>query len=220
MDYAKGLTAVLAWTVLALCAHGATKRYGIESGSVRYAISGGGALMGLKTVVKGNRQVAFREWGNVEVSEGYEENSVSSAEKQIRHTHSKLEGSTLYSVDFDEKVILADDMARHPYAQGWIDNTPWGREMMEKNGGKLVGYENVLGYPCEVWEFMGSRIWGHKGVVLKITTDAMGITVTETAVDAHFDHPIPDAGFVLPDYPVRTVKEHYRIERMSAFDDE
>ncbi len=50
-----------------------------------------------------------------------------------------------------------------------------GKEMMIQMGGKKVGTDKVLGYPCDVWDLMGVKQCMYKGLPLKVESNIMGV---------------------------------------------
>jgi hypothetical protein len=79
--------------------------------------------------------------------------------------------------------------------------------MMKEMGGKKIGEEKVLGYNCEVWELMQSKIWLHKGILLKQEANIMGTKHTTVATSVKFNVSISDKEFKLPDYPRKTMDQ-------------
>lgn len=194
-----------------------TKRYEVESGEIEYVIKGGGNMMGMKSSTEGKKTVVFEKWGNHEVSESYEKNTNGFGAPEETHELTQFKNGKVASVDFEEKVIYIHDLMQKSY-QGSNENyTQFGRDMLEQNGGKRVGSEKILGYNCEVWEWMGAKIWVYKGVTLKVTTNMMGMTHTEVATKARFNKKIPSSRFALPKYPTKKVEDVYN-DAMEAED--
>jgi len=187
------------------------KRYHVKSGIVEYKIEGSGNILGFKTSEKGTSRLVFRDWGNLEVRK---EDTTRSREGRVR-TLSKFAGGTIYAVDYKQRVI-------HKYSPEMLKNmenkdlSKTGMEMLEAMGGKKVGSGKILGYPCEIWQAMGTKIWMYKGVPLKVDSNLMGIKRTETAVRAEFGVRVPDAEFKLPDFPVKTLEEEVRAAEDAA----
>ncbi len=183
----------------------AQKRYDIESGIVTYKIEGGGSMMGVSTKTTGTQKLYFKEYGNVEVREIDE---VSETMGQVSKTHalSKLDHGTAYSVDEESKRIIKQDITTlMQQDKKQADMLTMGKDMMEKMGGKKTGTGQILGYPCEIWTILGSKVWLYKGVPLKTEADIMGFKHTEIATSAKFNIHVPEKYFQLPDYPVTTM---------------
>jgi hypothetical protein len=200
---------LMACAVLSLPLLGSTKRYEVRSGEIEYKIEGGGKMIGMQTSTSGTKTVVFQDWGNVEVSESKETTKMTGQQPQSEHTLVKFDNGKVYSVDFEDKVIYFHDVMQGDYDKTSQNYTRYGRDMLEKNGGKRVGNEKVLGYNCEVWEWQGIKMWVYKGVMLKTASNMMGVTHTETATKAKFDVTIASERFVLPKYPVKKTEDMY-----------
>ena len=209
----------VAIAILVAPLYGATKRYEVKSGIVEYKIDGGGSIMGMKTSTKGTKTIAFKDWGNVEISDETVEEEAPMQGVKTKRTLSKFDNLALYTVDFDQKIITKMDAMQEDYIKSNTNYTKYGRDMLEKNGGKLVGHENVLGYKCEVWEWMGSKIWVYKGVTLKLEGSMMGIKMSEEATKVQFDVAVPSSRFELPNYPVKSINEMYGAAMMEGTED-
>lgn len=186
------------------------KRYEIKSGIIEYVISGSMNMMGMQSKTEGTGKMLFKEWGNVELH--YEEKTTSvmgRIEKQKELT--KMENGKFYAVDYDEKVIITHSPEMLKDAK--YNNIQKGKEMMKQMGGKKVGEEKVLGYKCEIWEFMQSKIWMHKGVLLKSESNIMGTKHTTEARSVKFNVKISDEDLKLPDFPVKSMQQMMQ-ERM------
>lgn len=70
------------------------------------------------------------------------------------------------------------------------------KDFVEKNGGKMLPNETILGKECTVYEVMGSKQWLYKGMVLKAT---MGDKVIMNAVKVEENVNIPDDKFKIPE---------------------
>lgn len=209
MNILKKSAGIILATVLMMPLYGATKRYEVKSGIVEYKIDGGGSVMGMNTSTKGTKTTVFKDWGNIEVSDETVEEIAPMQKAQTKRNLSKIDNMVLYAVDFDQKIITKMDALKDGYIKSNTNYTKYGKELLEKNGGKLVGHENILGYKCEVWEWMGSKIWVYKGVTLKAEASMMGIKMTEEATKAQFDVAVPSSRFELPSYPIKSVNEMY-----------
>jgi hypothetical protein len=191
----------IAYTTSSLYAN--SKRYDIASGVVSYQTSTSGTLLGFGTNSKGSKTLYFKEYGNIEVQESRSSSS-SMKESEESHSLTKFENGMVYVVDFRKKVIIKKDMRslmedKNMHAMG--------KDMLKKMGGKKIGSGKVLGYTCEIWEAMGSKMWLYKGVLLKLESNILGIHTTEIATKANFNTSIPDAKFSLPNYPIQTLNE-------------
>ncbi len=183
------------------------KRYEVKSGIVEYKIEGGGSLFGFSTKTEGKTKLYFKEWGNVELRET-DEKSETMGQIEKDHSITKIDHGTVYSVNKEDKTIVKSDMSMLKQMDKEGKNlSVVGKDMMKQMGGKKTGSEKILGYPCEIWEVMGSKIWIYKGVPLKTEANIMGIKHLEIATSAKFGVKIPDEKFKLPNYPVKTLNQ-------------
>ncbi len=185
-----------------------TKRYEVESGRVLYTISGGGNMMGIKNEVHGHKSLYFEDYGNVEVQET-ETTSKMMGRPKKQHRLVKIQDGMVYSVDYQEKMITKQDMSQMMNGK---DMSKMGKEWLKEMGAKKVGTGEVLGLPCEIWETMGTKIWTHKGVTLKIVSNIMGMVHKEEATEVKFGVSIPSAKLKLPDYPTQSMEEMIQKE--------
>lgn len=195
--------------MLVSSSYAATKRYEIQSGTVEYSTSTQGSMMGITTTSKGSKKIAFKEWGNVEMIETDETTTTTMQGTEKRHSLTKFDNMNLYSVDEKNKIIIKNETFHDSYVQSNKNFTQYGRDMLKKNGGKLIGHEKILGYPCEVWEWNGAKIWVYKGVMLQVESSVMGVSTKETAIKAQFNTSIPTSRFALPKYPIKSASQMY-----------
>ncbi len=179
------------------------KRYNIKSGSVTYHTSTSGSIMGIGTQSEGTKTLYFTEYGNIEVQEATATSSTM-GKQESTHTLSKFQNGMVYTVNFDRKTILKQDMSA---MMGDKNMQAMGMDMLEQMGGKKIGSGKVLGYNCEIWEAMGSKMWFCKGVPLKLESSMMGIKTTEVATNVSFNKSIPKSKLTLPNYPVQTMDD-------------
>ncbi len=189
------------------------KRYNVKSGMVTYKITSNGKVMGSTITGSGSEKLYFKNWGATELKE---ENSTKTTKmiffgkEKIKtdktHTINKLDNGKSYSVDFkNASIYLRRDPMMELMKNTNTDAGNAGKEMLKSVGGKKIGEENFLGYPCEIWDAMGSKQWIYKGVTLKIVSKVMGITTVKEATNARFNVDVSDKYFQLPDFPI--VKE-------------
>ncbi len=179
------------------------KRYDVKSGSIAYHTSTSGSIMGIGTQSEGTKTLYFTGYGNIEVQEATTTSSTMGRQEST-HTLTKFHNGMVYSVDFDRKTIIKQDMSS---MMGDKTMQAMGMDMLEKMGGKKIGRGKVLGYNCEIWEAMGSKMWFYKGVPLKVESNIMGIKTTEIATKASFNKSIPKSKLTLPNYPVKTMDD-------------
>ncbi len=192
------------------------KRYEIKSGMVQYATKISGKVMGSTVSGSGTESLYFKAYGALELQEEKSQQTTTTkifgqenTETEHTHTMNKLDNTTSYMVDFDEKAIYKNEnmamsaiRAFHPNA----DAGNAGEKMLEALGGKKTGTENILGYACEIWDLAGIKQWIYKGVTLKTEASAMGITTTSVATSAQFNVNVPDKHFQLPDFPIKKME--------------
>jgi len=70
------------------------------------------------------------------------------------------------------------------------------KELVEKNGGKMLGEETFLGKTCTVIELMGTKQWLYKGVPLKIEMNK--VNYVKEAVKVEENVKIPADRFKIP----------------------
>ncbi|RRS29855.1 MAG: hypothetical protein P794_09980 [Epsilonproteobacteria bacterium (ex Lamellibrachia satsuma)] len=185
-----------------------TKRYEVESGIVTYAITGGGDIMGMKNEISGHKTLYFEDYGNMEVQET-EMTTIMMGRTEKHHELMKIQNGMIYSVDFEKKVIIKQDISK---IMNNKDISKMGKEMLKEMGGKKISSGKVLGHLCEVWEMMGTKIWIHKGVTLKIESNIMGMMHKEEATEVKFGASIPAEKLKLPDYPIQSLNETMQQE--------
>ncbi len=193
------------------------KRYDVESAIVEYRMSGGGNMLGFSTKIEGKRKLMFKDWGNLELDE---ENISSTVMGGVEKTHelTEIKGDTVYSVDFENKVIYKSKISDYLSEKKDKDVSKIGKEMLKKMGAKKIGKDKVLGYECEVWEIMGSKMCIYKGIVLKSEGNIMGMKHKSEAVRAEFNVKIDDKEFKLPPFPVKEADKFTSQEEAEKFD--
>jgi len=206
---------VLCSTLLSAGGH-AVKIYEVKSGKIAYSIKGSGEMLGQKMRSIGKKQLLFDHYGTQSLTE---ENKV---EKQTimgnteitkSHTMTYMKEGVLYRVNFERKrIIRMENMAMA--MMGGENMTQTGEKMMRQMGGKKTGTDHVLGYPCDVWELMGTKQCLYKGIPLRIESSIMGIKSSETATKAEFNLSLSKEAFTLPDFPVYDMQGN-RIETKS-----
>lgn len=122
---------------------------------------------------------------------------------QDTHTLLKLENGITYSVDFENETIYKfRTMGSDAMYAKTNDPMAMGFDAMESLGGEKTGSGKILGYNCDIWEVMGSKIWFHKAVPLKLESTVMGIKMIKEATSAKFNVPVNDSYFSLPNFDI------------------
>lgn len=177
------------------------ERYEIKSGIVQYGVETSGNVMGFSTSAKGKGTLYFKNWGKTELRKD-EITQQSFGSSETEKTMTKLDKNILYSVDFDDKVIIKHDISK-------IKNNPefmiTDKSTFKENGAKKIGSEKILGYRCDIWEMQGQKIWLYKGIPLKIVAEVMGVKTIESATKAKFNVSIPNSNFNLPNFPIKNI---------------
>lgn len=212
-------------TVLVSCeshSQKALKRYQIESGIVKYESTITGKVLGSTMSGSGTETVYFKDWGAIELkdeisSQTTQTKFLGNEKNETTETHriNKLDNGEWYTADFDRKEITAQrslpmDMivAFHQDA----DAGDVGRDMIKGLNGKIIGKEDYMGYPCEIWEAKGIKQWVYKHFTLKIESTVMGITTSKKATSIQFDIPVTDNYFELPDFPIVETERFFTNE--------
>lgn len=206
MKHIKILGALLTTLAMMSTLNAQPHRYEVKSGAIEYTIAQSGNMMGVIVNGKGTAKTTFKAWGNTELHTEKSE-TTTMGQKEHHEVMTKVDNGKLFVVDFDEKVIYeyTPEMLTNSEYQGFAKT---GKEMIESMGGKKIGEEKVLGYPCEVWQMMSVKLWLHKGVMLKSETEIMGIKHTTTAKKIDLDISVDDDDLKLPDLPIKSASEH------------
>lgn len=117
-----------------------------------------------------------------------------------------IDGDTVHTIDLLAKTGTKMDMAAFKMlgvamagkmaADGTLPKNL--REFVEKNGGKWLPSETVLGRKCDVYELMQVKSWAYKGQVLRLETTAGGFSVKETAREFEENVDVPASRFAVP----------------------
>jgi len=193
------------------------KRYPVKSGMILYDINTTGIAPGLTTHTVGVSRLVFDDWGAKELKEddATEIQRGDFNEEIARHTMSKMDYGTIYTVDFDENVTYQtrDRNIDIAIAQG-ADMSEESLNILKEMKAIKTGVEQVAGYSCDLWKTKDQTICLYKGIPLKITIVTQGFTSTRTAQMIVLDKPITQSEFDLPGFAVM-VDEGY-ISNQSA----
>jgi len=187
------------------------KRYPFKSGIILYDINTSGIGEGLMTHSVGISRFVFDDWGAKELKEDdvTEIQKGDFNEKIYRHTMSKMDYGTIYTVDFDENVTYQtrDKSIDMAIAQGQ-DLSTESIDLLKDMKAVQTGTDNVAGYKCDLWRLKDQTMCMYKGIPLKISIDAPGFTSTRTAQIILFDKPIAPKEFRLPGFAVVIDKDY------------
>ncbi len=172
------------------------KRYYVESGIIKYKISGN---------TKGTEEIYFDKWGEREariIKAVTETSFFGIKNKQEENTLNILDGDISYGIDLKNKtgvkMLNAGVTTMSEMGNGKSPRT-MGKEMLKQMGGKKIGEEEILGKNCEIWKALGTKIWFWKGVPLKISSKMLGIERVTEAVEIKTNVKIDESKFKVPE---------------------
>lgn len=184
-----------------------TNRYDVKSAIVEYQIAGSGEVMGEKATLSGTSKLYFKNFGDLELSEEKIVQS-SNADEEEEHNITKIVGTKMYNVDFNEKVIYQQEMVQdeeNPLLN--LKNS----DTLTSMGAKKVGSEAILGYKCDIWQLGEDKIWIYNSVPLKFVSKSLGLVQIQEAKLAVFNVDIKDDKFKLPPFPVKAIDDVLNI---------
>jgi len=195
------------------------KRYPVKSGMILYDINTTGTAPGLTTHTVGVSRLVFDHWGAKELKEddATEIQHGDFNEEIVRHTMSKMDYGTIYTVDFDENVTYQtrDRNIDIAIAQG-ADMSDESLEILKEMKAIKVGTETVAGYTCDVWKTKDQKICLYKGIPLKIAVEAPGFSSTRTAQVVVLNQPISENEFALPGFAVMVDEDYTNNQSASV----
>ena len=194
------------------------KRYPVKSGMILYDINTTGIAPGLTTHTLGVSRLVFDDWGAKELKEddATEIQRGDFNEEIARHTMSKMDYGTIYTVDFDENVTYQtrDRNIDIAIAQG-ADMSEESVEILKEMKAMKIGTEEVAGYTCDLWKSKDQTICLYQGIPLKITVETQGFSSTRTAQMVLLDKPIANSEFTLPGFAVM-IEEGYTSNQSAS----
>lgn len=182
-------------------------RYDVKSAIVEYQIVGSGEVMGEKATLSGTSKLYFKNFGDLELSEEKIVQS-SNADEEEEHNITKIVGTKMYNVDFNEKVIYQQEMVQDE--ENPLLNLKNG-DTLTSMGAKKIGSEAILGYKCDIWQLGEDKIWIYNSVPLKFVSKSLGLVQIQEAKLAVFNVDIKDDKFKLPPFPVKAVDDVLNI---------
>ena len=201
-----------------LSAKGVFKRYPVKSGIIYYDINTTGRSQGFTTHTTGIARLVFDHWGARELKEedATEVQTGDYNETHDRHTMSKQDNGTIYTVDFDDQTIYKtrDRSLDLSIAQG-EDLSNESIELIKEMKGIKDGNDTVAGFPCQIWNVKDQSICLYKGIPLRIIVEGPGFHSERRAVQVVLNRPIPEEQFKLPDFPV-VVDQDYTSNAAAA----
>ena len=184
-----------------------TNRYDVKSAIVEYQIAGSGEVMGEKATLSGTSKLYFKNFGDLELSEEKIVQS-SNADEEEEHNITKIVGTKMYNVDFNEKVIYQQEMVQDE--ENPLLNLKNG-DTLTSMGAKKIGSEAILGYKCDIWQLGEDKIWIYNSVPLKFVSKSLGLVQIQEAKLAVFNVDIKDDKFKLPPFPVKAIDDVLNI---------
>ncbi len=178
--------------------------YDIKSAKVEYSIKGSGEIMGSKISSDGSKILIFDNYGSKSFTHEKKVDSQTIMGKANITKINNIEiisNGVVYRADLNAKRIIRSESLMGLMG-GSLNVKKTGEDMMKKLGGKITGTDKVLGYTCDVWEFMGTKQCIYKGLPLRVETNMMGISNIEVAIKAEFDITLSNSDFELPNLPV------------------
>ena len=163
--------------------------------------------MGEKASLSGTSKLYFKNFGDLELSEEKIVQS-SNADEEEEHNITKIVGTKMYNVDFNEKVIYQQEMVQdeeNPLLN--LKNS----DTLTSMGAKKIGSEAILGYKCDIWQLGEDKIWIYNSVPLKFVSKSLGLVQIQEAKLAVFNVDIKDDKFKLPPFPVKAVDDVLNI---------
>jgi len=178
------------------------KRYGVKSGVIKYKITLSGNVMENEVSGAGFENYYFDNWGIKSLKEEEITKTTKAIffnkvkEEKIKiHKLQKIEGDTIFKVDFYTKKI-------YKLFNKNIEVTSCSNQILNNLGGEKLGTEIYKGYDCEIWNINGTKQWLYKGIPLKIEHTLIGVKTIKEAVIADFNVIIVNNQFELPNYPI------------------
>ncbi|RYM34003.1 hypothetical protein ERX46_08535 [Brumimicrobium glaciale] len=210
----KKLSIIISLAIILISCNGTSqntiKRYDVKSGIVNYKTTVNGEIMGSKISGSGVEELYFKEYGSIELKELKSSQTTyiklfDKEQNETTETHNmtKIENGLIYTVDFKNELIISTESAAMMSMEDNADAQQTGKEMMIAMGGEKIADETFMGYDCEVWTLLGAKQWLHKGVLLKLESNLLGIKTLTEAVSIKFNVSVPEDNFKLPNYKIQ-----------------
>lgn len=200
-------------TLILLCCYAvslsaAERLYGIKNGYIVYKNENKQQNLQKITTTK---TLQFSSWGAAEL---VEENGTITTEYGVfpLHTMYKHDTANVYTVDFDSGVIL-----RQPYSHNATNAEP--TRFPASENASASKQENVLGYPCDVWETSTGKFWNYRGVMLKYEIRNQTTFMKSEAIRADFNRSSVQTALKLPNFPVRGKRKPPKQEKETLLQD-
>jgi len=181
------------------------KRYPVKSATILYDVNTTGNAVGLKTQTTGVARLVFDHWGAHEIKEEdtTEVQTGDFNETRSKHSLSVIDYGTVYSVDYDEKIIYKTrDMDMDSAIAQGLDLSQENFAFLKDLHAVKVGTDTVSGLPCDLWQGKDQEICLYKGIPLRIMIKTDGFMSIRTAVYAVIDKPVMESEFTIPHFPI------------------
>jgi hypothetical protein len=181
-----------------------SNRYDMKSAIVEYEIVGTGDVMGSKATVSGNSKLYFKDFGKMEFSEE-KIAQIIDGDKEEEHTITKIVGSKIYNVDFNEQITYQQELVLGDQDNPFLNLK--NSDTLISLGAKKIGTEAILGYKCDIWQLGEDKIWIYNTVPLKFVNKSLGVIQIQEAKLAVFNIDIKDDKFKLPPFPIKAIDD-------------
>ncbi len=164
------------------------KKYVVESGIIEFVIKGD--LIGTQTIY-------FDNWGanETQIQEYYIDGDTT-----ITTTIYKLDKS--FIIDNNSKIGIE---TINPFLNIFKLNKSdeellaHGKDMMIKNGGRIVGKKIIAGLECDEWELLGIKTWVWQTFTLKTLGNITGVNMDIEATKFKQNIELPENIFEIPE---------------------
>jgi len=171
-----------------------TKRYGVKSAIVEYAVTG--SQSGTKTLYFDNWGMRQAEYTNTVLQIGnFNKNiNILNVIKEDSNYIVDLERNTGTKTKNPVKKLIAELQNQKSFGE-------FGEQILLKSGAMKIGREEFLDKECDVYEIKnaGTIIWIWKWIPLKTITKTGGIEINSVAKKIEVDVSIPDDKFNIPE---------------------
>jgi hypothetical protein len=171
-----------------------TKRYGVKSAIVEYAVTG--SQSGTKTLYFDNWGMRQAEYTNTVLQIGnFNKNiNILNVIKEDSNYIVDLERNTGTKTKNPVKKLIAELQNQKSFGE-------FGEQILLKSGAMKIGREEFLDKECDIYEIKnaGTIIWIWKWIPLKTITKTGGIEINSVAKKIEVDVSIPDDKFNIPE---------------------
>ena len=169
------------------------KIFGIESGIIKYAISGS---------QEGTRKLYFDDWGRNQAE--YSNTTINIGEYSKKTNLLKItKGDDQYIIDLDKRTGTKREnplIEKLFDLQGQVSHGDFGEQLVLINGGYKTGKEKIDGRNCTIYEFKNrhSKNWMWNWIMLKSEIHYGNMNITILADNIKENASVPDSVFKFP----------------------